>query len=290
MIERLVNVFVYINESYIDSIGYCEYQKEGNYEEQIDFLKSRVYEDYKIASVLPLEQPIKQEVYHLIQRLGGEIFSIIDHGIVEEGDIYCVTVIVNGNSILDDIEEANVHDGLSDYLFEYMTPEGFNFAQLIKDDYFSAIKILWNNNKYVSTMKLLFSAIDTFGFIEYGPENNSFTHWLDEYCDLDSIGVTSQEIWELRNSLLHMTNLDSRKVRNNSVLRLMPSISHPETTLPIDKNAKRFHVSRFILVILPQALEKWLKTYSKNTYKIAQFVDRYDSVVSDARLAKCPIE
>ena len=36
--------------------------------------------------------------------------------------------------------------------------------------------------------------------------------WLNEYYDLATVGVTAGEFCELRSSLIHMTNLDSRKV------------------------------------------------------------------------------
>ena len=66
--------------------------------------------------------------------------------------------------------------------------------------------------------------IDTLGFGEYGPVGNCFVTWLDEYCDMGQAGVTSPELWELRNSLLHMTNLDSNRVRSGAVEGLKPVI------------------------------------------------------------------
>lgn len=169
----------------------------------------------------------------------------------------------------------------------YLTSEGFNFPRLIDDDFFSAIKLLWNAKKYISSLTLLFTAIDTFGFIEFGAQNNSFIQWLDEYGDLRSINVTSREIWELRNSLLHMTNLDSYRVQSGSVERLIPAFTHPSMkTLPPDGNAKNFHVSQFLLIILPKGIEKWLTTYNQKREKIQQFIYRYDTIVSEARMGK----
>ena len=84
---------------------------------------------------------------------------------------------------------------------------------------------------------------------EYGPCNDCFSRWLDEYCDLQSIRLTSAELWELRNSMIHMTNLESRKVRSGKTAQLLPRITHPDRELPeYFDGMKVFHVSRFLLV------------------------------------------
>ena len=226
-----------------------------------------------------------------MERLGAVTNTLRDDGIMGEDDIYCISHVINGEIRVDEIVDTNPPNAIPDYLSIYMTSEGFNFPQLIKDDYYSAIEILWNQKKYISSMKLLFSAIDTLGFIEYGPRGNCFVLWLDEYCDLTSINVTSQEMWELRNSLLHMTNLNSHKVRNSAVERLLPALADPDVkTLPRNGDTKRFHMSRFVAVILPKAIEKWLKTYIQENGKIAQFIQRYDTIVSEARMTESTID
>jgi hypothetical protein len=50
---------------------------------------------------------------------------------------------------------------MKDYLVEYTGPEGFDFGRLINDDYFLAIKLLFQNGRYVSAAKLLMSCVDT---------------------------------------------------------------------------------------------------------------------------------
>ena len=133
----------------------------------------------------------------------------------------------------------------------------------------------------------MFSAIDTFGFIEHGPHRNSFNRWLDDFCDLESLGVTSKELWELRNSMIHMTNLLSYKVRDGTVKQLMPSITSPENeVIPHLDGIKRFHTSRFLMEVLPKGIEQWLKTYNQNRNKIVQFISRYDTIVSEARMSR----
>ena len=121
------------------------------------------------------------------------------------------------------------HNPVPDYLRIYWTSRGFDFGQLIDDDFMDAMKILWNHEKYISALKLLFTMIDTLGFIEFGPLPDCFGRWLDEYCDLDSLGVSSLELWELRNSLLHMSTLASRKVQRGRITRLL-SVSHKSSS------------------------------------------------------------
>ena len=287
MSGRIFNLFIYGSEAYVHSIGYREYRKEGGYDDLTAYLRSRVDCDYKNAKVTTFDHPIEREVFYAMERLGVVADKLMTDGIMEENDIFCMTHVIDGQVRVDEISENNPSLGLPDYLDIYMTPEGFNFAQLIEDDYYSAIKSLWNENKYISSIKLLFSAIDTWGFIEYGPKSNCFVLWLDEYCDLDSLNVTPQEIWELRNSLLHMTNLDSRKVKTRAVERVLPAIAHPEVrVLPMSGDTRRFHVSRFIVIVLPAALEKWLRTYNDEKGKFAQFIHRYDTIVSEARMVE----
>ena len=285
MRERLFNVFIYGNETHVHSMSYCEYKSEGSYDDLTNFLKSRVHDDYKSAKITTLNQPIEWDTFYSMERLGAVTNTLRNDGIMDEDDIYCITHIIDGNVRVDEVVDTNPPNAIPDYLSIYMTANGFDFPQLIEDDYYAAIKILWNEKKYISSMKLLFSAIDTLGFIEYGPRRNSFILWLDEYCDLRSINVTSQEVWELRNSLLHMTNLDSHKVRNSTVERLLPAIAHPDVkTLPMEGNTRRFHASRFIAVLLPKAIEKWLRTYIQGNGNIVQFIQRYDTIVSEARM------
>ena len=241
MRERLLNVFVYGDATHAHSMGHCEYEKKGSYEELINFLRSRASVDCKLAKISMLKQPIEWEIFSSMQRFGSVTNTLIEDGIMEDDDIYCITYVVNGKIRVDESVDTTSANVIPDYLSIYLTSEGFNFPRLIEDDFFSAIKLLWNANKYISSIKLLFTAIDTFGFIEFGAKNNSFMQWLDEYCDLRSINVTSQEIWELRNSLLHMTNLDSYKVRNGSVERLFPAFTHPDVeTLPSDGKRQEF--------------------------------------------------
>lgn len=109
---------------------------------------------------------------------------------------------------------------MKNYLLEYMKPNGFDLPRLLNDDYFNAIRLLWNNKQYVSVMKLLLSFLDTVAYLDSGDTPGNFQKWLNNYADITSLDVTADELWELRNSLLHMTNSDSRKVARGEVRRI----------------------------------------------------------------------
>ena len=114
-----------------------------------------------------------------MQRLGAVNDTLLNDGIMEVHDIYCITHVINGQIEWGEVVDTGAPNAIPDYLSAYMICEGFDFSQLIEDDYYSEIKILWNKMKYISAMTLLFSTIDTFWFIEYGPRSDSFVLWLE---------------------------------------------------------------------------------------------------------------
>ena len=284
-----INIFVFGDETHVHAIGWRLYEKAGTDDELKAFLQSKVHDDHQIAARNDLEEPIPWRNFEVMDRLNPIAGAIAGAGIVGgENDVYCLTRIVNGEVPVDDTRDESDDATVPDYLQLYLTEDGFNFPKLINDDYFVAIQLLWNNRKYVSCLKLVFSAIDTLSFVEYGPDRRDcFTSWLDEYCDLGAIGVTSGELWELRNSLIHMTNLDSRKVRSGSTDRLLPRFTHPDRDVaPFVDGMKVLHVARFVRAVLPRGIEKWLQSYNQDRGKFAEFVERYDTIVSEARLVE----
>ena len=284
--ERLVNIFAYGNPTHMHALGWRVYEKVGTYDELTAFLRAKAMHDHRIAIRQDLDEPVPWRDFDAMNRLSSFAGALARAGVAGDNDIHCVTHVVNGEVRVDDTYDAESVEAVSDYLTLYRSEQGFEFAKLIHDDYFEAIHLLWNNRKYISCLKLVFSAIDTLGFVEYGPNGgNCFARWLDDYCTLGSVGVTSGELWELRNSLIHMTNLDSRKVHSGSTNRLLPRIAHPDRDVPsfVD-GMKVFHVARFVIAVLPKAIAKWLESYNEDRGKFAEFVERYDTVVSEARL------
>jgi hypothetical protein len=125
-------------------------------------------------------------------------------------------------------------DGVSmtDWLIKYANGTTIDISQLINDDYFLAIKLTFNAKLYVSSMKLLLSAIDSIAYIEYGDKKDIFEKWLTTYADISHLGITPKELWEMRNGLLHMTNLNSREVSKKRCVRY-PSPSAPRISMSV---------------------------------------------------------
>ena len=285
--EKLINIFVYGNATHALALGWRTYEKIGTYEELVAFLKSAV-DDHRIAFRRDLDKPLLWREFEVVNRLHPFVNGLIQKGVVSESVISCETHVLNGKVHVDEIRDTERERTPPDYLVGYWSEEGFDFTQLILDDHMEAIQLLWNNKKYISCLKLVFSAIDTFGFVEHGPKvHNCFKRWLSEYCDLEYLGVTAGELWELRNSLIHMTNLDSRKVHSGETHRLLPSIFHPEHDRAAFENGmKVFHVSRLMVFVLPQGIAKWLDSYNQDRSKFAEFIERYDTIASEARMVR----
>jgi hypothetical protein len=86
------------------------------------------------------------------------------------------------------------------------------------------MKLLFNQKHYISSFKLLVSLIDTIAYLEYGDVKRNFQQWLDTYSEISKVEITSDEVYQLRNSLLHMTNLNSRDVLKKKHRRLSIAI------------------------------------------------------------------
>ena len=129
------------------------------------------------------------------------------------------------------------------------------------------------------------SFIDTIAFIDAGDIKDSFILWLDTYADLASLGITSKELWEFRNGLVHMTNLHSRAVASGKTAPLILSVGNSTEPLPAYRNgAKRFNL-KGLIDTTANAVSRWIETYNHSPEKLADFVNRYDQTVSDTRVA-----
>jgi hypothetical protein len=171
-----------------------------------------------------------------------------------------------------------------DYLPRYLTDDGFDLPSLLNDDYFLAIKLLFNNSYYVSATKLLISFIDTIGSIEFGDDgSNTFVRWLDTYVDLTPVGITAEELWEHRNSLLHMTNLDSRKVLAGKVKRLSCYVGTLPKGFPSEGQDQKYFNLQTLIHAVAAGMSIWAATFNTHRNKFETFVRRYDLVVSDNR-------
>ena len=148
-----------------------------------------------------------------------------------------------------------------DYLKKYLTDKGFDLPRLLHDDFFLAIKLTFNTGYYISAAKLLVSFIDTMGYLESGDGGaDPFRRWLDQHVDLRSLNITSEELWEHRNSLLHMSTLNSRKVSGGHVRRLIAYVGQlPPGSPSEDKEAKWFSLLGLIQAIA-QGISHYIQT------------------------------
>ncbi|MCK5097151.1 MAG: hypothetical protein KAR45_03570, partial [Desulfobacteraceae bacterium] len=209
----------------------------------------------------------------------------------------CITPIVNGNPDIDITnnfgpvyfsgyeDHPKIGSGrMKDYLEFYTTHDGFDMPKLIHDDYFNAIKLLFNAKHYVSCMKLIVSFIDTISFIEFGDVQGSFVKWLKLYSSIGKLGITENQLWEHRNSILHMSNLDSRKVLSGKERRISFCVATAGHVPNSDLDTMYFNLKDLIDEIA-QSLKNWFTSYNEDPEKRVVFIERYDRVISDSRHA-----
>jgi hypothetical protein len=300
--ERIFNIFMYFDSGVATEYGVRHSRIKGTDDEKKAFLASHVLQDHPIAHRFQLPRRFTTDEWFAAMRQ-GDILSYFEEAFEEfratEAPLFCVTPIVDGVPRVDNqigpgpfrgdaVSEIEGRGSVPDYLVNYMDGNTFRFTELIHDDYFKAIRTLFNESLYVSSAKLLMSCVDTLAFVEYGNEQGNFSRWLDKYADLTSCGITSKELWEFRNSVLHMTNLASRKIIAGKVSPIMPYVGGPDTMRQIrDDLPKPFNLYRLISVI-GNAIGKWAATYEKNSDKMLKFIERYDTTISDNRLAIFP--
>ena len=285
MKQTCFNIFAYAQERSVWAVGYVRHFEYGSDNDLVRFLQGEVDTDQGLAVPLILAKPVTIEEFNFLHR-ADRLYELVPEISKTVGDsVFCITFIVGGSPQIDGVSDATSSYMPPDYLKVYATEVGFDFSALINDDHLEAPRILWKEKKYISALKLFLSMIDTLGFVEYGPVNNCFKNWLETYCELQILGVSADELWELRNSLLHMTNLESHKVRQGEIQRILPLIAGSEVVIPCEVDGfKCFDVVRFVQEILPSGVARWLETYNRDPAKFLTFVERYDTIVSEARL------
>jgi hypothetical protein len=308
--EVIFNIFPICNKDIILSIGFRVHEFSGSDQEKIEYLLSKIETDIKEMAYIKVPDNFK------LNLPTGEIINGITHerynnllyngteGILYESifqmfnapvtPLSVSTMYVDGEIKITEQRQfeaesktkftTKITENISEhYLKKYMTDKGFEFAELINVDFMEAIKLLLWNQKYTSTIKLLMAAIDTFAFLEYGDIKGSYKKWLEEFCEVSLLGVNEDELWEYRNSILHMTNANSRKVIQNHVQRLSFYISDKDIEfLTTNGDAKYFNLLSLIKVINFGIL-KWVDSFNTNREKFGTFCKRYDLIISDNR-------
>ncbi len=104
MKEKILNIYLIINDGNVVSFKAVVYETEGSDDEKINFLKSRVNNDYQTATdfeapmnkwgkYMPYKKFARLEQYGKQYHLFEEIFSTYD---VPAKPLVCVTPVVDG--------------------------------------------------------------------------------------------------------------------------------------------------------------------------------------------------
>lgn len=300
--EIIYNFYLYFDPNErCEHVGYVAYELVGDDDEGKRLLQKRLKADLQRATKKKLSKPFTRHEFNARCRLGSErkLFDeVMAHAGALEGTLLLVTPVVKGQVKYDytalsgqfDVdtaaEAAGEHGRMVDWFSKYFTEEGFRFIDLIHDDYFIAIKLTYNNGLFVSSMKLLLSCIDSLAYVEYGDLRDppSFVRWLTEHVDLVPLGITAEELWELRNGLLHMSNINSVKVRQRNIRCISFCVGQSRVALP-DTGSVFFFEFLDLINAFAQGVGRWADSYHVDREKISKFVERYDETVSDVRMA-----
>lgn len=299
--ESIYNIFLVMEGDICTTTRYVVHYHDFSHDnEAIEFLKNRVEPDLQKSIEFKLQRSFTRSEYYSYIRIGqsmrmyDELFVMLNAPL---SPLCVTTIVIDGKVRVDDCtthNDPNIylnsrimgHTKMDDWLLKYTKDDKIDLPQLIHDDYFKAINLTFNNKLYVSSMKLLLSCIDSISYIEFGNTRTpAFITWLKTYADLTPLGVTPDEVWELRNGLLHMTNLYSRRIRSQHVRQVSFNIGGQG--MLIDETYY-FSFSDFIEVF-SIALSHWFLSYNETPDKFATFVERYDETISDNRIASRPV-
>ncbi|CAH2708348.1 hypothetical protein LYZ86_00100 [Xanthomonas hortorum pv. cynarae] len=306
MPEEIYNIFLFFDPNgRCERVGYVAHSHDGEDEQGIELLRKKAKGDLQNATKVKLAKPFTLQEYNTRSRLGSVVAlyaeALLNAGGLETS-LTVVTPVEKGRVRFDysakhwefDVDEAAEAAGeqgeMVDWLLKYSRKGGIQFSELIHDDYFHAIKITYNARLYVSSMKLMLSCIDSLAYIEYGDLRGLpiFVRWLNDFADLAPLGITAEELWELRNGLLHMSNINSSAVKQNKVRRISFHVGQAKAKLP-DTGSVFFFEFRGLIDVFALAQARWFQSYADDTSKFEKFVERYDETVSDGRLAEAHI-
>lgn len=308
-LETVFNLYVYSNIDLITEVGVVIHRCAGCDDEKVKFLQENVKNDFENAQKFELPANFQIKI-NGVTRQGIDYKSYRDlcnegHGLLIFDTVFqyfnasinplvVVTPVKNGVIFIEEIEIIKttsvkppkfIHiDKQKEWYIDYIDDKGFHFDNLINDDFFQAIRILFNAKQYVSSMKLLMICVDTVSYLEFGDVSKNFHNWLNAYVDLVGMGITADELWEFRNSILHMTNLDSRKVKSGHIKRLTFYVSHPLTKYVNETDEGKTFNFKKLLDTLALGISKWAYSYNVEKEKFETFLNRYDRIISDKRM------
>ncbi|MBF0430520.1 MAG: hypothetical protein HQK83_04535 [Fibrobacteria bacterium] len=139
---------------------------------------------------------------------------------------------------------------------------------------------------HVSSIKLFLIGIDSVYFIDSGKSN--LGNWLKKYAKgmPDKIEITSQELVEHRNSLIHYGGLDSKGVKAKRICRLIPVLK-PAVKFPGIKKIRgiktKFYYVDELFVCLSEAIDSYIDDVNGNKNKKTQFIKNMKKVIYDVK-------
>lgn len=308
--ETIFNLFPICNNGIISGIGFRTHLHEGSDEEKLNYLQTQIENDVKKMSIVSLPNNFKvklpdgkevvgitAERFNTLIQNGTEpllyesIFRLTN---APANPLTISTMFVDGEIKISETKTfeteptapytSELIEHISeDYKQKFSTPEGFLFTELINEDFIDAIRILFQKEKFVSSVKLLMSAIDTFAYVEFGDTQGNFKMWLSTYCKLSEVNVTEDDLWEYRNSILHMTNAQSRKVIKDKMMRLSFYVSEEDRSYLTNNGVSQYFNLKSLIHVINAGIVKWAETYQNENAKFKTFMERYNQVVSDGR-------
>jgi hypothetical protein len=296
--ESIYNLFLIGDEAFVTHVGVQVHEFVGSDADKIASLRDSLIEDIVSAQRFALKTPRTWEEHRQAERgnreyeLFEEVFKSVN---ASSNPLTLMTSIVNGIPRVEALRKLGGADGEQiqlgngdtlnriDWLSKYSKGLGIDLPMLFDDDYFKAIRLLHNAKHLVSAGKLLLSFIDTAAYLDMGDVRGNFAQWLSKYADLSEAGVSPEELWEYRNSLLHMTNINSRAVQQGRVAPLIMFTGGPRGLKRQGTHGEKYFNFRVLLEAVAEAVGKWIATYNTEPEKFAEFVERYDLVVSDSR-------
>jgi hypothetical protein len=315
--EPIYNLFIFLEGDAVSCFGAVSHLLEGRDSKKKAFLQRAVTEDVGKAKIYPIphvrireklclgsHQKVDHQMLVYLMRTGQEL-SLFEEVLRDMSaplhPLFCITMVQDGEVRIDyrqAVEPAGADGEIFssdfggqirkfDYLGKYTSSRGLDLDALFEDDFLCAIRILFENKLYVSAMKLLLSFIDTLAFLEYGNVLGNFSDWLEAYADLTPVGITAAQVWALRCGLLHMTNSYSHSVLkgNEPPLCFYGNAPDREIKWNHDDSIAMFSFEGLYDAVVG-AVGAWATHYSGNLERQFRFVERYDLILSEGRLAR----
>jgi len=316
--EQIFNLYVHVENGLVCNLGITCHSVNGDDKEKMLFLQKNAAQDIEKAVKYPFptalvetscdlgeKKEVTLEMVSYISRTGQELL-LFEHVFQEMNaphhPLYCLAVVEDGNlrndgGLMNVSSDGNddliVYKGFNaniskvDYLSRYSTSKGLNITELLGDDFLDAIKLLYEHGHYVSAMKLILSFLDTLSYVEFGDVSGSCEKWIATYLDLEKVGVTASQIWQLRNGLLHMTNPHSRCVLSGKETPLCFYVYSDSRAVikERDGSASMFSFEALYYEIM-DGVGRWVSTYKGSFEKQLTFIERYDLILSEGRVSQ----